>query len=384
MCTRKPSIRDIATAIKENDCETIRQFGVDSLDTFSDKQRKEHWISYAMERSSSTETLQALIDAGVDPLALPQGDGFSPLLRAISTRNLDYVDFLLNAGVDPNHELEAQRYTLAAVNKGDPQTEIAILERLVAKGVNLNVGFPWFGNEEMRLTVLDVAEDESVKEYLRSVGAVSANDAGAQPGKASRGDALLDEVIQFMQSEFGTVDERSFTDLLRADSGVTVHTIPPRGDNGCWTLFTTGLSRTPMNVPPELRGHEHCELYIQLPADWKVQGESSKDTWPIQLLSDLAMLPLENDAFFSIPVTVISNGEPPERLHSSVGFKATALLAGKIFERSDGRTVDVLCVMPIYLEEADLARRSIPDFLNALDQSGTTKVLDVHRASCVS
>ena len=84
-----------------------------------------------------------------------------------------------------------------------------------------------------------------------------------------------------------------------------------------------------------------------------------------------------------MPVTVISNGEPPEPLHASVGFTATALLAGRMHDRSDGKTIHFLCVMPVYQDEANLARKFIPDFLKALDQSGTSRVLDIRRPSCV-
>ncbi len=62
-------------------------------------------------------------------------------------------------------------------------------------------------------------------------------------------------------------------------------------------------------------------------------------------------------------------------------FTATALLSNKELNRSDGHTVHLFCVMPVYQDEADMARRFIPDFLNALDRTGTSRVLNVQRKS---
>jgi hypothetical protein len=55
------------------------------------------------------------------------------------------------------------------------------------------------------------------------------------------------------------------------------------------------------------------------------------------------------------------------------------LLADEGFQRSDGKTVHLFCVLPIYAEEAAVARRSIPAFLQALDATVTSRVLSLNR-----
>ena len=96
---------------------------------------------------------------------------------------------------------------------------------------------------------------------------------------------------------------------------------------------------------------------------------------------DLASYPGNEGGYFEVPVTVISNEDPPERLDPSVPFEATALLADKDFKRSDGQTVQLFCVMPIYEAEANMARRSIPEFLKALDRAGVGRVLKKDRVN---
>ncbi|HAC90659.1 MAG TPA: hypothetical protein DCF63_08490, partial [Planctomycetaceae bacterium] len=103
-----------------------------------------------------------------------------------------------------------------------------------------------------------------------------------------------------------------------------------------------------------------------------------------QLLLDLAAYPIQHEAVFQVPVTVITKADPPQPLHPSVPFTATALLADKDFRRTDGKIVNLLCVMPAYRAEAALALQFIPDFLNALDRSGVSRIFAPNRPSLVT
>jgi hypothetical protein len=178
---------------------------------------------------------------------------------------------------------------------------------------------------------------------------------------------------------FGTSEDRSFKKIVTASFGISVHVIKPKSSQGFLTLFTTGLSAKPMKVPPGLAEHACAELYMQLPGDWDFQSSDPRYSWPVQLLLDLAAYPEENDAYFAVPVTTIANGEPALPLGPNVKFTASALIADEGFQRSDGKTVHLFCVMPVYAEEAEMARRNIPDFLKALDASGTSRIVSLNR-----
>ena len=104
-----------------------------------------------MRVSASLEILQTLVEVGVDPGALPKRGGFAPLRKAIALQNLDYVDFILELGVDPNLGLDQQRYTLTAVTQCKPALAISVLKRLVEKGVDLNLKFTWFGDPNVKM-----------------------------------------------------------------------------------------------------------------------------------------------------------------------------------------------------------------------------------------
>ena len=382
--------REIFDSLRANDVDMLKKLCEGhELTSFSETDGSSHWLSDAMEKAVDLSLLRAFIGLGVDARALPLKGGISPLNRAIKLQRVDYVDFLLEIGVEPNNELKEQRYTLAAVGSAiEPAMQITLLERLIKAGVDLNFGFPWFGNEKNKVTVLDHARDEQVKAFLRSHGAktwkeLTGEVSQASSGTATRGYAVLDEVIQFMGSNFGPVEAKSFTDILNAGSGITVHVIQPKSADGCITLFTTGLSLKRMKLPPGGHGSGFGEVFLQLPHDWDLFGKDSKQRWPIQMLLDLAAYPASSGAYFQLPVTVISNGEPPEPLDPSVPFNATALLTEKDFTRTDGKTVYLHRLMPIYQAEAKLAIQSVPDFLKALDREGVSRIVVTNRKSVV-
>jgi hypothetical protein len=151
----------------------------------------------------------------------------------------------------------------------------------------------------------------------------------------------------------------------------------------------------------------YAELYMQLPPEWDLLGNRSqskwtfpwtrsreisgsvpgdgdaKSQWPVQLLSNLAAYPILNEGVFEAPLTIITNGDPPAQLHPNVPFTANCLFADKEFKRSDGKIVSLFCVMPLFQSEAEMALRSIPEFLNALDRAGVNRVLDPNRKPIV-
>ena len=193
----------------------------------------------------------------------------------------------------------------------------------------------------------------------------------------------LKQVLQFVEKIFGKSEEKSFSDILNLASPISVHVIRPKSSEGVLTLFTLGLSAKPMKVPNDLAEHAYAELYMQLPGNWDYLNADPKWSWPIQLLLDLANYPHANDGFFAVPVTAVTNGDPAKPLGPGVPFTASGLVADEGFERSDGQTVHMFCVMPLFEKEAMLARENIPKFLNGMDASKTSRILNLNRPSFV-
>ena len=385
----QPTEKELYSAYKDNDAIQLRKLcdGAE-LTTFEDSQRIRHRLFTAMEQAADIELLRVLIDSGVDPLAVPNGAKYL-LLLAMKRQRIDYLEFLLNLGVDPNSDVDRQRATLEAVNdKFSPELQIQFLKLLTDHGAHLKHQYSWFGNKDNLFTVMDHTTNNGVKAYLRSVGAktnveLTQNEEASQPDKLRH--SHIDETKLQLETLFGSATDRTYSDPLQLGSGICVYVVEPTTPNGYFTLFTTGMSAKPMEVPQQLADHKHCELYMQLPGDWKLHDSDSRWSWPVQLLLDLAAYPHNNGGFFAFPVTSIANGAPPKPLGPAVNFTSTALIADEGFTRSDGETVDFFCVMPIYYEEDQLLlNKGVAEFVNALDAADVSRILDLNRASVVS
>lgn len=163
-------------AVRTNDLQGLAELCQGwKLPTFAEKRSENHLLQQAMGQKANLEVLQLLIDHGVDPHAVPVKGYFSPLEHAVSQGRLDYVDFLLGLGVDPNKDLANHRVTLCAVSSSHaPAMQVALLERLIQHGADLNFEFLWFGNANQRFTVLDHSQHHpEVRELLQRHGAKS-------------------------------------------------------------------------------------------------------------------------------------------------------------------------------------------------------------------
>lgn len=163
-------------AVRTNDLNALAELCQGrQLPTFDDRRGENHLLQKAMAQKANVAVLQLLIDHGVDPHAVPPKGYYSPLEEAIAKGQLDYVDFLLGLGVDPNKDLAHHRVTLCAVSSShSPAMQVALLERLIQHGADLNFEFLWFGNANQRFTVLDHAQHhQEVRELLQRHGAKS-------------------------------------------------------------------------------------------------------------------------------------------------------------------------------------------------------------------
>lgn len=195
----------------------------------------------------------------------------------------------------------------------------------------------------------------------------------------------VEEHIEKHVGKIDTVWHELVSDLIHLD----VHHIPPTTERNLHTFVTSGMSDLPMSAPEGAEGRRYAELLITLPPNWPVSDEAFKDDknyWPIQLLKVFARFPHEYATWLWWGHT-IPNGNPPEPLHSSVGFIG-AILAPPIgisqefmsLECSPDKTIHFFSVIPLYQDEMDLKlQEGMDPLFDRFDQHKLTDIIDVNR-----
>jgi len=364
--------KTIVGFLRENDAEGLESYLASN--DLPELEPEEKWFAKGMKIGVGIKLLNILLDAGADPHELPPRGCRSPLERAIDLGRLDYLKFLLDQKVDPNANLEQFRVPLAVgLSDINSQTKIEMFKLLLEHGVDLNFQYTLYGDTNDLFTLMDHSSgDETLEEYLRSVGAKPLQELMGEDGATSnKANDHLAEVRDHMDKRFGPSESLSTFNLLNAATGISIHIIKPSAGQDFSVLYTVGMSSNPMNVPSDMSEHAFGELFMMLPLEWDYENDEETSSWPVQLLFDMANYPQESGGYFGVPVTAVVNGDPPEALGPGTEFDATALIANKDFLRSDGQTVHLFCAVPIYADEASLARDNIPKFLSALDATGT-------------
>jgi hypothetical protein len=191
------------------------------------------------------------------------------------------------------------------------------------------------------------------------------------------------EVVAYFEEHFGPPQPQSQIEIVPTDPPISIHVIPAAEDRKYVTLFTTGMSAQAMNVPEGTDDFRFAELFIQLPANWPIDKKSlssSKHGWPINWLRSIAKYPHQNSTWLGGPVTIIANGEPPEPLAPGLKFTSFLIMAEENVATSDGRTIYLYRLTPLYTEERQLEiKKGIPALVRALDERGVSLVVDLNR-----
>lgn len=223
-------------------------------------------------------------------------------------------------------------------------------------------------------------EPTTKAEMRRVMRPANSADTTKDPSQAQR--PASEEVLAYFAENFGTVSTRP---VLQVDLGhpVTVYAIEPQGDRKHLTLFTAGLSSKEMTVPQGQDDYALAELFIELPGDWSYRNLADLSAaWPVVWLSKTAQYPHENETWLGGFATIIANEDPPQPLAPNIRFTSLLLLAEKDFVRSDGRTVQVYRVSPLYTAERELEiQQGIPALLRAFDRQNVPFIVDLHRKS---
>jgi len=167
---------------------------------------------------------------------------------------------------------------------------------------------------------------------------------------------------------------------------VDIHVIPPGPSFPYVRLVTSGMSKLAMNVPDG--APPYAELMMALPATWQLDEASVKEErwyWPIALLRHLAHYPSRENTWIGLGHTV-PNGFPAKPYTAGVKFSGAVVLppmsAPEPFHALsvDGKDIYFHCVVPLFNEELNLARRrGFAALIDQFNDKGVTDIVDPAR-----
>ncbi len=308
------------------------------------------------------EVVQYLVERGASVIT-PRPER-NPLFGAIDSGRADIATFLLDTGIDPHVVYRGESGGLKnalSYALEDGQTEIADL--LTKAGCHLPI--------------------EGID---KPISLLEKN-----PAPTGVPSGTHEQIIARMTTLFGPVDPLALQELIpvHEDLEVAIHRIQPNDRHPCLTLFTTGMSDRPMNVPKGEGAFQYAELIMHLPASWRTDSSAAKSdkwSWPLRWLRKVAYYPHITDTSLSGPCTIITPSDPPVPLGPNT--KQTCLLLIADFSDwspmvlDDKRHVHFYTVIPLYTEERDFEKQhGIAPLLQRLEEQGYTSVVSVNRAN---
>jgi hypothetical protein len=341
------------------------------------------WMGQAALHGN-VQVIRTMLSLGFNPNAQTLPGGQTALGTAERRGDIEMMRILLEHGANPNLD----RPMIGAIKREPLEKAMKFITLLVEYGVDVNLVYDLYGNPNQLFTALDWAVGKpEIAAYLRSLGAKPAVEIVgpkkalfAQKPEASDSDPA-DTVKAYFRKHFGPPQRRALREIVPAEPAVIVHTIKATRKRRHVTLFTTGLSTEPMTVPHGEETWQYAELFIQLPGDWKYTTIGNPEWgWPIHWLRKMAQYPHHNDTWLGGPVTIVDNEDPPEPLAPNVRFTSMLLMAERDVSTSDGRTIQLYRLTPLYPEERDLERREgIAALMRAFDSHDFPFIVDLNR-----
>ena len=339
------------------------------------------------------DMVQVLIKRRADVNACPP-PAQTALLTAISRGHVEIVHYLLAHGAD----VELCRPLIAAILRPPPR-DLEFVRLLVDHGALINECYhPFDDKKQPQINPLSwsIAHGKhEIADYLRLKGATM------PPGLQDPGPpTVADQIVAYFTEKLGPVQPLAQQEIVPTGLPIAIHLVPPSEGRSHITLFTTGMSEQPMNVPAGAETMQYAELAINLPADWPLpgagsgkrslfgwlgKGKSGKEPpggalWPFQWLRTIARYPHENNTWLGGPAVIFANGDPPQPLSPGLPFTSFLLMSTDEVSCSDGRTVQIYQLIPLYTEERALEiAEGIPALLQALDRNNVSWVVDPQR-----
>ncbi len=365
---------EIRTAIKEGDVNRVSEL------IGSDKARLEMmtlfgtWLHVAAAHNKLT-IVKRLVDMGADVNRNGGILGGAPLNQAASEGHTDIVDFLLSRGATMDVS-EPERNPLFSAIRGG---HTAVAKLLIERGIDVRVKYKG-----------KVMKDTDALAFARQWGrldiAALLAEGGNPPLETPRSHEPNDpsrKVIDFFGELLGPVQPLALVEVLSTEPPIAVHMIAAAPERNYITLFTTGMSARPMMVPPGEDDYRFAELFIQLPANWPLTEKelaNPANGWPIHWLRSIAKYPHQHNTWLGHPVTILTNGDPPEPLSPSIQCTCIMLMEQYKISINGLMNMNLYQIIPIYNEERHLEVVSgLPALMDALDRNHISLIIDTKR-----
>ena len=168
----------------------------------------------------------------------------------------------------------------------------------------------------------------------------------------------IDAIEKHLEKNFGPV-KSVFHEVVPGEMHIDIYVVGPTEKFPCYRLFTCGMGARKMDLPHEARGKrpERIELQLSLPADWKFDVESLKNTnfyWPVGLLEYLATFPWSESTWLGFGHTI-----PLQKFSEDTELSGVLLNYPEHYPFEIGHidlprgTVQFLNVVPLYNEEME-------------------------------
>ncbi len=344
--------------------------------------------------SGNYDLVAQLLQAGFTPNPDLDVGGNSPLTVAIAEANWQISRLLLEHSANPNLD----RTLLTAINNPNEGEAQKFVTLLVEHGSDLNRIYDLYGDMNNGSTALDWAKDKpAIAEFIRSKGGLTAEELrnGKRPPATKSPKAeespksdftrlsrpAIDEVIAHFEHTIGPASKQSLIQIVPTGVPIGIHFIPPKDNRKHLTLFTNGLSSEPMNAPVGAEEYRIAELFIELPGDWKIKEvKDMRWAWPLYWLRKMAQYPHNANTWLGGPVTLTANDDPPQPLWPGSKFTTLLLFAESSFQRSDGNTVQLYRLIPLYTSEREYElKHGLKRFMQALDKNEVPFIVDIDR-----
>ena len=136
-----------------------------------------------------------------------------------------------------------------------------------------------------------------------------------------------------------------------------------------------------MNVPHGQEDWSRAELFMLLPAEWKVDEFNDKNwNWPFFWFYNIVDYSAANKTWLGGPFTIISNDEPSKPLAPNTEMSCLMLLASKKIKLEKDEKIQLYQVAPIYSVERDFEKKNgYPKLIRKFDQQDVPFVVDINR-----
>lgn len=201
---------------------------------------------------------------------------------------------------------------------------------------------------------------------------------------------FLPEIEKHIEKYLGPV-ECVFHEIVSEFVHIDVHWVPPNGKRPFHTLVSSGMSDLPMKTPEAEAVPRHAELFVTLPASWRVgqaEFDDEANYWPIRQLKHLARFPHVYQTWLGYGHT-IPNGDPPEPFDASTNLCGAMIFPSPTVDRgfhalttSAGEEIAFFAVVPLHADEMAYKLREGADALvDRFDDHDVADVIDPARPS---